>query len=273
VRTLESSVRTAESVERDLRTQFIAYSPLLTSRSLTVEGAGIAPWDYVRLKPMSAFAEAMRTARSAIKLSNLDKVSKVIAITSALPGEGKTVCSVSLARVIAMSGERALLIDCDLRRNALEGLLSEPPKAGLVEVLTGAAKLDAVIRPDVVPGLDILPLHKAAFTPRDLFGSHTTRDMLATLRQKYDYIILDGPPILAVNDARTLATLADIVLMVAHWGKTPKGAVRAALEFLEHDKAPVAGVILSMVDTSSPLAGGDAGAGYYSSRYTRYYQN
>jgi Mrp family chromosome partitioning ATPase len=99
------------------------------------------------------------------------------------------------------------------------------------------------------------------------------KEMLAAVRHKYDYIILDGPPILAVNDARTLAALADIVLMVAHWGTTPKQAIRAALDFLAHDKSPVAGVILSMVDTRSSLAGGAAGGGYYSSRYTRYYQD
>ncbi len=270
---LDSTIRTAEGVERDLNVPFIAFSPLLSSRALSVDGTDVAPWDYVRVKPMSAFAEAMRTARSAIKLSNLDNISKVVAITSALPGEGKTVCSVSLARVIAMSGERVLLIDCDLRRNALEGLLAVPPKAGLVEVLSGATPLDAVITPDVVPGLDVLPLNKAAFTPRDLFGANAMKEMLAAVRHKYDYIILDGPPILAVNDARTLAALADIVLMVAHWGTTPKQAIRAALDFLAHDKSPVAGVILSMVDTRSSLAGGAAGGGYYSSRYTRYYQD
>jgi capsular exopolysaccharide synthesis family protein len=274
--TLDAGLRSGEEVERSLGVPFIAFSPLLSSRALTVEGDTMKPWDYVVAKPMSAFAEALRTARSAIRLSDVDRKTKVVAITSALPDEGKTVISVSLARVMAMSGERVLLIDCDLRRNAIEGLLALPVEAGLVEVLTGAVTAARAIVPDKVPGLDVLPLHAASFTPRDLFGTRAMRDLLASLRSRYDYIILDGPPILAVNDARTLATLGDVVLMVAQWGKTPKQAVRSALAYLEHDKAPVAGVILSKVDTRSSLAG-YAGSGYYSayttSRYARYYNN
>jgi succinoglycan biosynthesis transport protein ExoP len=274
--TLDSGLRSGEEVERGLGVPFIAFSPLLTGRTLTINSATIAPWDYVVAKPMSAYAESLRTARSAIRLSDVDKKYKVVAITSALPNEGKTVTSVSLARVMAMSGDRVLLIDCDLRRNALEGLLANPPQAGLVEVLSGAASLSDVIVQDKAPGLDVLPLHTAAFTPRDLFGTQAMRDLLLRLRERYDYIVLDGPPIHAVNDARTLATLSDVVLMVAHWGKTPKQAVRGALAYLEHDKAPVAGVILTMVDTRSSLAG-YAGSGSYSpysaGRYARYYNN
>jgi capsular exopolysaccharide synthesis family protein len=274
--TLDSGLRNGEDVERSLGIPFIAFSPLLTERTLTVDGTHVAPWDYVVAKPMSAYAEALRTARSAIRLSDVDKGHKVVVITSALPNEGKTVASVSLARVMAMSGERVLLIDCDLRRNALEGLLANQPEAGLVEVLTGASTLAEVIVADKVAGLDILPLHTASFTPRDLFGTRAMRDLLTRLREHYDYIVLDGPPIHAVNDARTLATLGDVVLMVAHWGKTPKQAVRGALAYLEHDKSPVAGVILTMVDMRSPMAG-YAGSGYYSfynsGRYARYYNN
>ncbi len=273
---LDSGLRRGEEVERTLGVPFIAFSPLLSERTLTIDGQRVAPWDYVIAKPMSAYAEALRTTRSAIRLSDVDKKFKVVVITSALPNEGKTVTSVSLARIMAMSGERVLLIDCDLRRNALEGLLAKTPTAGLVEVLAGAAALSDVITPDKVPGLDILPLHTASFTPRDLFGTRAMRDLLTKLRDKYDYIVLDGPPIHAVNDARTLSTLGDVVLMIAHWGKTPKQAVRGALSYLEHDKAPVAGVILTMVDTKSTMAG-YAGSGdyslYNSGRYARYYRN
>lgn len=271
--TLDPGVRTAEAVERELGVPFIAFSPLIPPRLLKVDGGDIQPWDYVVAKPMSAYAEALRTARTAIKLSDLDRQFKVVAITSALPAEGKTVCSVSLARVMAMSGERVLLIDCDLRRNALKGLLPNPSAAGLVEVLMGTAPLGSVITPDVVAGLDVLPLHKAAFTPRDMFGTAAMRDLLHSLKDHYDHIVLDGPPVLAVNDARTLATLADVVLMIVHWGTTPKPAVQAALDQLKHDKAPIAGVLLTMVDTRSSLASGAAGSSYYSGRYARYYQD
>ena len=270
---LDAGVRTAEEVERDLGTNFVASSPLLTKQTLLVDGKQLEPWDYVVARPMSGFAEAMRTVRSAIMLSDLDKKQKVVLITSAVPNEGKTVCSASLARIMAMSGEKMLLVDCDLRRNALEGLLQTPPTAGLIEVLTGAATLESVIVKDSVSGLDILPLHKAAFTPRDLFGAKSMADLLVELRKRYDHVVLDGPPLLAVNDARTLATLADTVLVVAHWNTTPRQAIQATVARLKHDKASVAGVLLSMVDMRSRLGMGAGDASYYYGRYRGYYQN
>jgi succinoglycan biosynthesis transport protein ExoP len=266
---LDDGLRTVEEIESELGVNYITSAPLLTTRALTVDGKLLAPWDYVVARPMSSYAEAMRTARSAIMLSDIDKKQKVVAITSALPNEGKTVCSVSLARIMAMTGEKVILVDCDLRRNALEGLLEGRPKAGLIEVLQGQATLDSVIETDPSTGLDVLPLQEAAFTPRDLFGTKSMGDLLAVLRERYDHVILDGPPVLAVTDARTLATLADVVLVVAHWNRTPRHAVRAALDRLQRDKAPIAGLMLTMVDGRSRLNADS----YYYGGYHKYYHD
>jgi succinoglycan biosynthesis transport protein ExoP len=270
---LDSGVRTVDDVEQQLGVNFIASTQLLTPRDLTVDGQEVRPWDYVVSRPMSGYAEAMRNTRSAIMLSDLDKDQKVVAITSALPSEGKTVCSVSLARVMAMSGERVILVDCDLRRNALEGLLATTPEAGLIEVLTGAAKLDDVIVPDAVKGLDLLPLNKAAFSPRDLFGTKSMSDLLATLRERYDHVVLDGPPILAVTDARTLAKLADAVILIAHWNRTPRYAIQAAVARLNRDQAHIAGLLLTMVDKKSRSSMGAGDPGYYYGQYHKYYHD
>lgn len=270
---LDSGIRTVEDVERDLGLNFISSAPLLTSKTLQFEGNALEPWDYVVARPMSGFAEAMRSVRSAIRLSEIDSKSKVIALTSTLPSEGKTVTSVSLARVMAMSGESVILVDCDLRRNALEGLMAVPPSIGLVEVLTGAASLDAAIVKDSVKGLDILPLHKAAFTPRDLFGTKAMVELLNVLRERYDHVVLDCPPLLAVNDARVLASLSDAVLFIARWGKTPRRAIRTALDRLAYDKSNVSGVMLSMVDTRNRLTLGAGDESYYYGHYKGYYQD
>ena len=270
---LDAGVRTVEDVERHLGVNFIASTQLLTPRDLTVDGQEVRPWDYVVSRPMSGYAEAMRNTRSAIMLSDLDKQQKVVAITSALPSEGKTVCSVSLARVMAMSGEKVILVDCDLRRNALEGLLATPPAAGLIEVLTGEAKLDDVIVPDAVKGLDLLPLNKAAFSPRDLFGTNSMNDLLVELRKRYDHVVLDGPPILAVTDARTLAKMADAVILIAHWNRTPRYAIQAAVARLVRDQAPIAGLLLTMVDKKSRSAMGAGDPGYYYGQYHKYYHD
>jgi len=270
---LDAGVRTVDDVEQQLGVNFIASTQLLTPRDLTVDGQEVRPWDYVVSRPMSGYAEAMRNTRSAIMLSDLDKQQKVVAITSALPSEGKTVCSVSLARVMAMSGERVILVDCDLRRNALEGLLTTAPEAGLIEVLTGEAKLDDVIVPDAVKGLDLLPLNKAAFSPRDLFGTKSMSDLLATLRERYDHVVLDGPPLLAVTDARTLAKMADAVILIAHWNRTPRYAIQAAVARLTRDQAHVAGLLLTMVDKKSRSSMGAGDPGYYYGQYHKYYHD
>jgi exopolysaccharide transport family protein len=270
---LDAGVRTVDDVEQQLGLNYIASTQLLTPRELTVDGAEVRPWDYVVSRPMSGYAEAMRNTRSAIMLSDLDRKQKVVAITSALPSEGKTVCSVSLARVMAMSGEKVILVDCDLRRNALEGLLATPPEAGLIEVLTGEAKLDDVIVPDSVKGLDLLPLHKAAFTPRDLFGANSMVELLAELRERYDHVVLDGPPVLAVSDARTLAKLADAVLLIAHWNRTPRYAIQAAVARLQRDQARIAGLLLTMVDKRARASMGAGDPGYYYGQYHKYYHD
>ncbi len=272
VESVDSGVRTVEDVEGDLGVPFIASAPLLSPKLLGAGRKAMQPWDFVVAKPMSGYAEAMRTTRTALTLADLDHRVKVVAITSALPNEGKSVTAVSLARVMAMSGDRVIIVDCDLRQNALRNLPGTKPTAGLVEVLTGHAALESVIIADSVPGLDILPLTQVAYTPRDLFGSDSMASLLRILRERYDQVILDGPPLLAVADARTLATQADSVLMVARWSKTPRQAIRAALSRLESDGSNVAGVVLSMVDTKARGALSADDPAYYYGTYRAYYQ-
>ena len=270
---IDSGVRTVEDVEGELGAPFIASAPLLTAKVLGTGRKAMQPWDFVVVKPMSGYAEAMRTARTALTLADLDHRVKVVAVTSALPNEGKTVTAVSLARVMAMSGDKVIIVDCDLRQNALRTLPAEKPTAGLVEVLTGHAPLESVIVHDSVPGLDILPLTQVAYTPRDLFGSDSMSSLLRILRERYDQVILDGPPLLAVADARTLAMQADSVLMVARWSKTPRQAIRAALSRLEQDGSSVAGLILTLVDTKARGALSADDPAYYYGAYRAYYQD
>jgi len=269
----DSGLRTVEEVESELGANFVTSIPLLTPSALRVDGRRIDAWDYVMARPMSGYAEALRGIRSALILSDVQKTKRIIVVTSALPNEGKTATSVALARTMAMSGERVLLVDCDLRRNSLEGLVKTAPGAGLIEVLTGAAPLAAAIVPDAVRGLDILCIYKATFTPRDLLGHPRMIELLAELRNQYDHVVLDGPPLLAVSDARTLATLGDAVVMVARWASTPRNAVRAALDMLERDGAPLLGLVLSMVDTRLRRSMSPSDPSYYYENYRRYYKD
>ena len=270
---LDSTVRTADDVQGGLGVELVASVPQLPARRLRGAKAR-KPIDFVLAKPMSGFAEALRTVRSTLLLSGprTGGGARVVAVTSALPGEGKTTCAVSLARIMGMSGERVLLIDCDLRR-PLRTTTKAAPKAGLLDVLSGEATLEQALQPDVVRGVDLLSSRDVSFTPVDMLGGEGMRNLVNRMRNHYDHIVLDAPPVLAVADARTISALADSVLLIVRWRRTPRLAARTALAQLENDGAPMAGVVLTMVNTASRAVGASNPAYYYSKAQRAYYQD
>jgi len=270
----DQGVCTTSDVETGLGVAHVASIPLLTRQQLRNGGSRIAAWDFVSAKPMSRYAEVMRDIQNTVVQTThgSGKASTVVAITSAVPSEGKTTCAVSLARVMAMSGSRVALVDCDLRRNALSKLVDPSPKGGLLEVLDGKIGVDEALVPDTTPGLTVLPLSKATFTPRLVLGGEEMARLVADLASRFDLVVLDGPPILAVADARALAALADTVLVIARWRSTPRQGVRAALDRLEQDEAKIAGVVLSQVDLKARGALQANDPAYYQEAYRAYYQ-
>ena len=269
---MQATLRHADDVETLLGVPFISAIPQLSRRALRgPKGEGdepedAQPADTLLHHPVSAFSESFRAIRTTLRGQH-DPSGLVVSISSTLPSEGKTTCALALARVMAMSGDRVLLIDGDVRRAGLAGMLKLEVGCGLVEVLLGEADADAAIVADHIAGLDLLPVREPSFTPVDLFSGSAMKAELAKLRARYDYIILDTPPLLGVADARTLAKLADGVLVMVRWGHTPIAAVDAALAGLEQDGAPIIGAVLTMVDPASDAMGG----AYYSSQYHAYY--
>ena len=214
-------------------------------------------------KPMSSYAETLRVLRH-----GLPKNGKIVALVSSLPDEGKTSSALALARICALAGERVLLIDTDLRRAGLRESAGIEPLVGLVEVLTQQLPVDQAILADKQPGLDLLPVADTAFRADDLFSGDGMRDLLTAMAARYDRIVVDTAPLLGVADSRTIAALADAVVMVIKWGDTPVNAVKAALAGLQQDAAPVAGTLFSMVESGEEAYG----ALYYSSKYHAYYR-
>ena len=257
---MTKGIRTVEDVEA-LNVPFIASLPMIDRKRAKAEHVSLSAADYVVEHPMSRYAEALRSVRSALLLG--DTVPQLIAIASSVPGEGKTNTALALGRVMAMSGDRVVLVDCDLRLGDIAKVLPEPPTTGVIEVLQDGAPLASAIKSDKIEGLDVLPLNARTMTPLDLFSGERMHQLLAELRGKYDRIILDSPPLLAVSDARTLAVQADAVLMVMRWDRTPRGAIRAALSLLEQDKAPLLGAVLSMVDPRQGSSGVEDPGNYY----------
>ena len=268
----DSGLLSGQDVEEVLDQPFIGAVPLLSSRTLRRAGKTISPENYVIAKPMSAFAESFRALRSALVHSNVDAPTKIVAVTSALPSEGKTAATLAFGRVVGMGGQKVIILDCDLRRSSLGRLTRVARAEGLVEVLAGEATLEQAVVPDEVENVWLLPLSKASFTPRDLFGSEAFAQLLEKLREQYDFVVLDTPPVLAVADSRALARQADSVIFLCRWSRTPRAASNAALNLLEQDGAHVAGVALNMVDLSSRSALSTGDSSYYYADYRRYYE-
>lgn len=266
---MQSTIRKPEDVEMLLGVPFITAVPRLRKKLRYFSRKALNPASTLLSKPMTVYAEAFRTIRSHIVGNGLREQLRVVALASTLPGEGKTTSALSLARVMALSGDKVLLVDMDVRRAGLARMLRLDVPAGVVEVLTGGATLDEAIVEDQVPGLKLLPVRQPTFTATDLFGGGAVDDLLTKLKSRFDYILLDTPPMLGIADARTLATKADGVLLLVKWSTTPVPVIDAALAGLEQDGATVLGAVLTMVDPNSEAMG----AHYYSSHYSAYYQD
>jgi capsular exopolysaccharide synthesis family protein len=190
-----------------------------------------------------------------------------VCVTSALAGEGKSVIALALARVMAMSGDRVLLIDCDLRRTGLAHLRPDQAKPGLMDVLDGAADARSALSEDVVDGLTFMGQDSPVFTPRDIFSGPAAKQMLRQLREEYDFVILDAPPVLAVTDAWSISSLCDATLLVVRRARTPRQAVRSAVDRLRRRGARLHGVVLNR--RLQGAASEDAG--YYDGVHGEYY--
>lgn len=254
---LDDGFASSDDVERKTGAPALASIPRLRRRELRRSTTSAQhPAAYMLERQMSAFTEAFRVLRTTILFAAGQPKTQVVAVTSALPNEGKTTVSLCLARVSALSGQRVLLIDCDLRRRSLKEVLDIEPPIGLLQVLSGEASWRQAIYLDEATGMNVLPVSGSGFTPKEIFGAEDMSRLIAELRGSFDLIILDCAPVLAVAETRVAASKADCVVLVSRWQKTPMRAVRAALQQLHDAGANIRGVALNSVDRRSP--------GYYS---------
>ncbi len=277
VEALEHGLFTSEDIERTLGLPHVGSIPLASSTMTGKEKNAkannqVSPTRYVVEKPLSSFAEAFRNLRTSILFSKVGEPVRIIAVTSALPGEGKTTTCICLGRVIAMGGVTTVVVDCDLRRRTVNRLFADEPAIGLLEVLAGTAALDEALIRDDASGAWFLPLAKGDYTPKDVFASTAMDRLLSDLKSRFDVILLDTAPVLPVADTRVLAPKADVTVFLAQWRKTPRKAVENAIRQLESVGAFVAGVGLTQVDMKEQARSGYGDAGYYYRAYRQYYQ-
>jgi capsular exopolysaccharide synthesis family protein len=214
-------------------------------KSVERKSAGTVPIELVpHSKPRLAVSEGYRGLRTALLLSTADEL-RVVAVTSAGAGEGKTVTATNLAVVLAQLGRRVLLLDCDLRKPRLHRLFQLSNREGVVTYLTGGRDAELAVYPTEVPGLAVTPSGPAPPNPSELLSSDRMAELLAGLRTKFDFVILDTPPVLPVTDAVIVSAMTDGAVLCARAGKVLRDDAVACRDRLRRADVRVLGTVLN----------------------------
>lgn len=258
---LQNSYVNAREVEDDLDVQVIGTMPELRRESARTDVAA-----YAIEKPGSAFAESLRGIETGLALSNLDHPPRTILVTSALPGEGKTVLAIGLARALARKGGRVVLVDLDLRHaSVLKSTGATSPSRDLFDVLTGRSDLNACLSADPKSDADILGIATAPASAPDILSLPAVRALIGTLRERYDTVVIDAAPVLPVNDTKLIVRHVDAVVLAVRAGKAPRELVAEALDQIRDASGHVAGIVLTRAskraDSMSQYGRGRAYAG------------
>jgi len=217
-------------------------------------------------KPRHAISEAYRSLRTALLLSSAQQL-RVVALTSAHSGEGKTATAANLAVVMAQLGRQVLLIDADLRKPRMHRVFNLSNREGLVHCLTGGQPLEQLIQPTGVNGLFLLPSGTIPPNPSELLASDRMRELLEIAQRRFDLVIVDTPPLLAVTDAAVLGSMVDGVVLCLHAGRVQRGEARASSDRLRVSGARVLGTVLNRYVAGK---GGDDKHYYYYYQYHAY---
>ncbi len=265
---LDRVFRTSEQIERSLQTTCIALVPavkdglavtpsdrpdqalsLVPSKPRTIVRLSNIIWT-VTDSPFSRFTEAIRSLKLAVDLGRLDRSQNLIGFTSAIPNEGKTTIAASLAQLAAQAGARVILVDADFRNPSLSRTLTPNANCGILEVIAGKKTLEDVVWHDPLTNMAFLP----AFVPfrlahsSEILSSDRAELLFAGLRNTYDYVIVDLPPLAPVIDVRATKRLIDTYVLVVEWGRTKIPLVERALSEAPGVYENLLGVLLNKAD-------------------------
>jgi capsular exopolysaccharide synthesis family protein len=260
----DRSFRDSEEVRRCLGLPIVGQIPRLNTKRKDRKGAAQGPPSPLAAtlvtfhQPKSRSAEAYRAVRTGLFFSTQGKGHKVVQITSPNVGDGKSTLASNLAISIAQADKKVLLIDADLRRPTQHQVFGLPGSRGLSALLTGKAALKDVLLPSGVDGLLILPCGELPANPAELLSLPAFKDLLDELRERFDYVLVDSPPLLAVTDPCMVATHVDGVLLNLTLSRNGRPAARRAREILATLGANVIGAVINDRDGT----GGDTGYGY-----------
>ncbi len=250
---LDTSVKTIDDVERSLQSPVLGVIPQNVGY-LIEEGAE------------SPHAEAYRVLRTNLMFARKDDKLNTVAVVSAGAGEGKSTTVLNLATVFAQSGQRVVVVDSDLRRPTLHKLLRLTNNLGLTNYLLKQNSLDEVIQTTNLPSLDFLASGKLPSSSLGILSSSQMKDLISDLKQRYDFVFFDSPPIMGVSDASILASEVDITVQVIQYRRYPQPMNIRAKQLIEKVGGNLVGIVLNNINMSQ-----DESYYYYSGYYHDYY--
>lgn len=258
---LNNTVKLPDDVELKLHSNMLGLVPSVDLKAEKEEDV----YSYFLHKNNSNYAEAVRTIRTGLILSSLDSEQKVIAVTSTVPGEGKTSTSLSLAFAFGQM-EKVLLIDADMRRPSVSKAvgIGQSNRPGLSNVIAGTATMDEAVYEYAEGNISVLASGPIPPNPLELLGSKRFHNLLDDMREQYDRIIIDTAPSGAVSDALALSKQADTMVYVVQADSTPANQVASSLGRLRKVDAHIAGVVLNKLNMNKNTA-------YYQQYYAGYY--
>jgi polysaccharide biosynthesis transport protein len=250
---LDTSVKTIDDVERALQAPVLGVIP--QNVGLLIEEGAESP-----------HAEAYRVLRTNLLFSRKDDKLNTVAVVSAGAGEGKSTTVFNLAAVFAQSGQRVLIVDSDLRRPTLHKMLRVTNSIGLTNYLLKQNTLEEVIQTSPVPTMDFLASGKLPSSSLGILSSAQMKDLISELKQRYDFVFFDSPPIMGVSDASILASEVDMTLQVIQYRRYPQPMNIRAKQLIEKVGGNLIGIVLNNINMSQ-----DESYYYYSGYYHDYY--
>lgn len=265
---LDQSIKTPEDLKNRVKLPCLAAIAMPNDD----DDKSVKPEFITHLKPRSTISEAYRGLRTSIMFTAVERKRKIIMLTSSGPQEGKTTSAINLAIAMAQSGEKTILLDADLRKPRVEEAFGLKSDHGLTDILAGTEKLASDVHKTEIPNLDIITCGSIPPNPSELLGSKKMEEFLAELEKRYDRIIIDTPPVLAVTDAVVLSGKVDGVVLVVRAGETHKNAITRAKELLESARASnIIGAVLNMVEHGKTSGYYYYYRQYYGKKYGKYY--
>ncbi len=252
---LDDRLESPEDIEAKLEEPILGQLPEVDKKHYT-EGYLLLS----RMKAHTMFAESLRGVRSSLLLSPEGSSKRMLAVTSAVPGDGKTTFTANFAITLANAGNKTLLIDADLRRGNVHGYFEQPLEGGLAEVLQGKLSIKDATRETGINNLYFIRAGERPSNPSELLIGPSTKELVKDLRAEFDYVIFDCPPLTAIDDTFSIAAYLDGLFFVVRAGRTSIRFAKMGINTIHQRGAPILGLIVNGVPIDNPY--------YY---YTTYY--